>query len=170
MKKKSDHILRTLLSQCLQQDPPPHFTEDVMREIEAMEADRVRADIDLLIMLKKSATAAPSKAFTHSVLKKIREPEPAIYKPVISANAWRLIVASLLTFIILALTGQSSTDSAFFSNPIAEYLSDALLTLNESLVYFEIVAVAGSGLLLLDYFLTMRPKANLVSGQGEREP
>ena len=155
MKNVSDnHKLKNVLSQMRQQEPSPDFTERVMREIEAMAADQVHADVDLSIMLKRSIMAAPSTRFTHSVLKKIREPQPALYKPVINARTWQLIATFLFVAIVVVVSNQSSGERpAFFSNPVAEYLGELFVTFNESLLYLGITVVSGSGLLLLDSFL-----------------
>lgn len=160
MSKASDHKLRRLLSQSHQQRPSPHFTEGVMREIEAMEADCVRADVDLLIMLKKGRVGAPSVTFTHSVLQKIREPQPTLYKPVIGANFWKLAAALIVAIVAAGLTSQSTGDVAFFSNPFAESLGDMLAAFNETLLYFVMISFSGGLLLWLDHYFNRTLKAD----------
>jgi hypothetical protein len=77
-----------------------------------------------------------------------------LYKPVINARTWKLIVAFLLTTVVVEMSNPSTSGGpAFFSNPIAEYLGDFFVTFHESLLYFGIAAVSGCGLLLLDSFL-----------------
>ena len=148
--------LRSLLLKFELQSPPDDFTEEVIREIDAMASDKVFTNQKLKAVLSKNLTTAPSTAFTYSVLNRVRHQGQSQdhYPPIISKKAW----ASIITFVMVCLmvslnvNGDGGQVTELFLSPLGNYLSTLTANFLEPLFYLGMIVLSVGLLLLIDYF------------------
>jgi len=156
MENRGDDRLRFVLRRFQPQTPPPTFTGEVLREIEAMDDDYVFADASLKTALQKNVTPVPSNEFTYKVLNKIREQPTASYPPIIGKKTWAFIVGFIVISLIVAFgkesDGVTGTEQHYFIL-VGAYLSDLTLRFVEPLFYSGVIILSAGLLLSLDYFI-----------------
>jgi hypothetical protein len=156
MANRGDDRLRSVVRRFQLQTPPPTFTGEVLREIEAMDDDKVFADGNLKAALQKNMTSVPSNEFTYKVLNKIREQPTASYPPIISKKTWAIIMGFIVISLIIALgkesAGVTGTGQHYYIL-VGAYLSDLTLRFVEPLFYFGVIILSAGSLLSLDYFI-----------------
>jgi hypothetical protein len=162
MESRGDDKLRSLLRRFQLQTPPPTFTGEVLKEIEAMADDKVYANASLKAVLQKNVSAQPSHEFTYKVLNKVREQPTASYQPIISKKAWALIVVFIFICLIVALSkgsaGSSGTGQHYYIL-VGAYLSNLTLRLIEPLFYSGVIILSAGLLLSLDYFIAKKVRS-----------
>ena len=155
--------LRSLLRKFELQSPPDDFTEEVMRDIDAMAGDKVYTNQKLKAVLSKNLTATPSTGFTYSVLNRVRHQGHSQdhYPPIISKKAWASIVAFVTVCIItsLGVNGEGGQVTELFLTPIGNYLSTFTANLLEPLFYLGMIVLSVGLLLLIDYFFRNIPRS-----------
>ena len=148
--------LRSLLRKVELQSPPDDFTEEVIREIDAMARDKVYTNQKLKAVLSKNLTAAPSTGFTYSVLNQVRHQGQSQdhYPPIISKKAWASIIAFVMVCLIVSLgvNGEDGQVTELFLTPLGNYLSTLTANLLEPLFYLGMITLSIGLLLLIDYF------------------
>ena len=165
MENRGDDKLRSLLKRFELQTPPPTFTGEVLREIEAMADDKVYSSSRLKVMLQKNVGHLPSNEFTYKVLNKVREQSHAPYPPIIPKKAWGLIAAFIVICIMVALVKEplGDTTSVLRYLPVGDYLSRLTVHLVEPLFYAAVIIVSAGLLLLLDHFINKRLRSRRAS-------
>jgi len=158
MANRGDDKLRSLLKKFEMQTPPPSFTNEVVREIEAMADERVYASARLKIMLQKNVTQLPSNEFTYKVLNNVREQSRIPYPPIIGRKTWALIAVFLVACVMVALTMEPLDDTHSVLNflPLGKYVSNLTLHFVEPLFYSSVILVSVGSLLLLDHVISKR--------------
>ena len=156
MESKGDDKLRSLLRRFQLQTPPPTFTVEVLRDIEAMDDNKAYANASLKAVLQKNVSVVPSNEFTYKVLNKIREQPTALYQPVISKKTWAFIVVFIVICLIVALgkesAGGAGTEQHYYIL-VGTYLSNLTLRFIEPLFYSGVIILSAGLLLSLDYFI-----------------
>lgn len=160
MGTRGDNILRSLLKSYEIKTPPPTFTDEVVREIEAMAGDQVYASASLKGALKKNVAQSPSTEFTYKVLNKIREQPHASYPPIIGKKVWAFIITFLIACVISAFTIEPPDDAGSLLNylPVGEFVGKLTLHFGEPLFYSAIIIVSATLLLALDYVIKGRSR------------
>jgi hypothetical protein len=162
MESRGDDKLRSLLRRFQLQTPPPTFTGEVLREIEAMADDKVYANASVKAVLQKNVSAVPSNEFTYKVLNKIREQPTALYQPIISKKTWALILVFVVICLIVALgkesVGSTGTEQHYYIL-VGAYLSNLTLRFIEPLFYSGVIILSAGLLLSLDYFITKKVRS-----------
>ena len=158
MGTRGDNKLKSLLKSYEIHTPPPTFTNEVVREIEAMAEDKVYASAEMKSMLQRNVVSTPSTEFTYKILNKVREQPSTSYPPIISKKAWALIFAFLVVCVTFAFIGEplGNTTSVLHHLPVGEFLSKLTLSFGEPLFYSVIVIVSSALLLALEYFISKR--------------
>jgi hypothetical protein len=138
------------------QSPPHDFTDEVIREIEAMSGDKVYSNQKLKALISKNLTAGPSTGFTYSVLNQVRPQgrRQDHYPPIISKKAWASIIAFVTVCLIVSvgLNGEGGQVTELFVTPIGNYLITLTSKLLEPLFYLGVITLSVGLLLLIDYF------------------
>jgi hypothetical protein len=156
METRGNNKLKSLLKSYEIKTPPPAFTDEVVREIEAMSDDKVYASGILKGMLQKNVVHSPSTEFTYKVLNKAREQSTASYPPIIGKRAWALIAAFVVVCVIVAFIKAPSVEanSLLPDLSLGEFLSKVTLTFVEPLFYSAVILASATLLLAMDYFIT----------------
>ncbi len=148
--------LRSLLRKFKLQSPPDDFTEEVIREIDAMAGDKVYTNQKLKAVLSRNLTTSPSTGFTYGVLNKVRNQGQSQdhYPPIISKKAWASIIAFVTVCLIVSLSvnGEGGQVTELFLTPLGNYLSALTSKLLEPLFFLGVITLSVALLLLIDYF------------------
>jgi hypothetical protein len=154
MESRGDDKLRSLLKRVQLQTPPPLFTGEVLREIEAMADDKVYTNAGIKAVLQENVSAAPSNEFTYKVLNKIREQRTASYPPIISKKTWAIIVVFIVICLVVGKEGAggAGTEQHYYIL-VGAYLRNLTLRFIEPLSYSGVIILSAGLLLSLDYFI-----------------
>ena len=148
--------LRSLLRKFELQSPPDEFTEEVIREIDAMAGDKVYSNQKLKGVLRNNLTVTPSTGFTYRVLNQVRHHGRSQdhYLPIISKKAWASIITFVMVCLIVSLSvnGEGGQVTELLLSPLGNYLSTLTLELLEPLFYLGVITLSVGLLLLIDYF------------------
>lgn len=157
--------LRSLLRKFELQSPSDDFTEEVIKEINAMAGDTVYTNKRLKATLSKNVTAMPSTGFTYSVLNQVSHQSHANFPPVISKKVWASVIAFVVFCLIVSLSvkEEGRQVSELFLIPLGNYVTTLTSNLREPLFYLGVIVLSVSLLLLIDYFF----KKIMRSGRAE---
>ncbi|HMG91554.1 MAG TPA: hypothetical protein VK589_15965 [Chryseolinea sp.] len=155
MENGGHNKLRSLLKKFEIRTPPPTFTGEVVREIEAMADDKVYASARMKGMLQKNVAHSPSAGFTYKVLNHVREQSHAPYPPIIGKKTWGAIVAFIVVCVMVALMKEplDANNSVLRYLPVGEFLSSLTRQFAEPLLYSAVVILSAGLLLGLDYLI-----------------
>lgn len=155
---RRDEKLKSLLRKMNVSETPDSFTDEVVKEIEAIVKNKMLADDNLKKLLQQHVLTTPPSDFTYKVLNRTRNHStvPA-YKSVISNRAW--IIIALVIFVIFVFSFE-----AIVSKPVTEvsglalylisfggYLNTLSLRFFEPLSFLGIIVISASLLLALDF-------------------
>ncbi len=148
--------LKALLGKTQLPAPPSHFTEGVMKAIDASADESVFAEARLKAVLQRTPASIPPAHFTHKVLQQIKpQAVSQQYKPLISVRAWTMVSLFLLSCLIMALPDNTGyVDSTSYFGLIGRYLVQVFVRFVEPVVYTGSIVFSACLLLTLDYFLS----------------
>lgn len=159
--------LRSLLRKFELPSPPDDFTEEVIKEIDAMAGEEVYVNQRLKVVLTKNLIAEPSVGFTYSLLKQVSPQGQSQdhYPPIISKTAWASIVVFVVVCLIVSLSLNEGGGQVkeLFVTPVGNYISALTTNLLEPLFYLGVITLSVALLLLIDHFF----KKNLRSGRAD---
>ncbi|TLV01011.1 hypothetical protein [Dyadobacter luticola] len=158
---KLSRLLREMNVQSPEEKPSLHFTENVLKGIEAELESQAVTELALKSLLQQHAVEQPSADFQHNILAKLA-PAPAIkFKPVISARMWYLIaagVAALLLACYLLPSGKPMETPRFitYASRASGYLFKVQPISRDTFEILFMTIVGLASLMLIDFFLRQK--------------
>src|SRR5688500_14615125 len=136
-------------------EPTVSYTEEVVKEIEAITKNNVVANDNLKYLLQEHALTTPPTNFTYKILNQARShsTEP-VHKPVISNRTWLIITLIIFALSVEAIVSKpvaGAGDISLYFISFGRYLNTLSLQFFEPLFFLGIIIISASLLLTLDF-------------------
>ena len=164
---RKDEKLKSLLRKMEVNEPPDPFTDEVMKEVEAIVSNRMLINDNLKNLLKEHVLTTPPADFTYKILNRTRNHSTVrAYKPVISSRTWCIIALIIFVFSFESIVSKPASEVsgiAVYLISLGGYLNSLSIRFFEPLFFLGIIVISASLLLALDFAFYRKHNSRQIS-------